>query len=54
MTMTATTSPLLQDATKTAQEINFGGWIFMLLSVGFVTVLIYWCFKKVLSLPPEK
>ncbi len=30
------------------------GWIFMLVSVGFVTTLALWCFSKVLSLPPEE
>jgi len=28
-------------------------WIFMLTSVGFVTVLTAWCFWKVLTAPPE-
>lgn len=30
-----------------------GGWITMLLSVGFVTVLLVWCIYKVLSTPGE-
>jgi hypothetical protein len=33
--------------------MNLGGWIFMLVSVGFVTVLTFWCFKRVLSAPKE-
>ena len=28
-------------------------WIFMLLSVSFVTVLMLWCFKRVLGAPDE-
>ena len=33
-----------------------GGWITMLLSVGFVTALFAWCIRKVLTPPaqPEK
>lgn len=27
-------------------------WIFMLMSVGFVTGLLVWCFWKVLKCPP--
>lgn len=30
-----------------------GGWIFMLLSVGFVWSLTIWSFRRVLTLPPE-
>ncbi len=28
-----------------------GGWIIMLLSVGFVTLLLCWCIYKVLTTP---
>ena len=46
---------ILQEAAiKTAEPIGPGGWIFMAVSVGFVTVLMVWCFTKVLSLPPEE
>jgi hypothetical protein len=31
--------------------MDLGGWIFMLLSVGSVTALVIWCFRRVLSLP---
>ena len=37
-----------------AQTINLPGLVFMVVSVGFVTILMIWCFKKVLSLPPEE
>lgn len=30
-----------------------GGWIFMLASVGTVWVLTFWCFHRVLTLPPN-
>ena len=43
----------IQDTLPAGTSINTGGWIFMVLSVGFVTVLMIWCFAKVLSLPPE-
>ena len=28
--------------------MNLGGWIFMLVSIGFVVSLTAWCFKRVL------
>lgn len=28
-------------------------WIFMLTSVSFVTVLMFWCFRRVLTAPVE-
>lgn len=31
--------------------MNAGGWIIMLLSVGFVTVLLVWCIYKILATP---
>ncbi len=30
------------------------GWVFMLLSVGFVVALTWWCYRRVLTLPAEK
>lgn len=45
---------LAQAAPVQAAPINAAGWIFMLGSVTFVTVLVIWCFKKVLSLPPQE
>jgi hypothetical protein len=30
------------------------GWVFMILSVGFVWVLTGWCFYRVLTLPPTE
>ncbi len=29
--------------------MSAGGWIFMLLSVGFVYGLTFWCFRRVLT-----
>lgn len=31
--------------------MNAGGWVIMLLSVGFVTVLLIWCIHKILTTP---
>lgn len=33
--------------------MTLGGWIFLLLSVGFVWGLAAWCFYKVLRLPRD-
>ena len=33
--------------------MTLGGWITMLLSVGFVVVLFGWCIFKVMTAPPE-
>lgn len=33
--------------------LSVGGWIVMLLSVGFVTGLMTWCIWKVLTTPGE-
>ena len=45
-----------QEATVTgpvAQPIQPLGWLFLLVSVGFVVLLTLWCFTKVLSLPTD-
>lgn len=34
--------------------MNWGGWIFMSLSVGFVLILTILCFVAVFRSPPEK
>jgi hypothetical protein len=34
--------------------MTLGGWITMLLSVGFVVILFVWCIIKVMTAPPEK
>lgn len=31
--------------------LTVGGWIFLILSVVFVWVLTFWCFKRVLTAP---
>lgn len=33
--------------------MTIGGWITMLLSVGFVVVLFLWCIIKVMTAPAE-
>lgn len=30
------------------------GWVFMILSVSFVTLLVGWCFYKVLTAPEQE
>jgi len=40
---------VLADVAPEPQTINAAGWIFMLGSVGTVTLLVVWCFKRVLS-----
>lgn len=49
---------LLAQATVPAVEKDYtlsaGGWIAMLLSVTFVTVLFAWCIWRVFREPPEK
>lgn len=33
--------------------MTLGGWLFMTLSVSFVTILTAWCFYRVVRLPEE-
>jgi hypothetical protein len=42
------------ETVETVRTLEPLGWILMILSVGFVTILVTWCFRKVLSLPPEE
>ncbi|MFO0454799.1 MAG: hypothetical protein ACK5Z0_02215 [Planctomycetota bacterium] len=49
---------IAQEATATAptsvaQDIKPLGWLFLIVSVGFVVLLTFWCFIKVLSLPTD-
>jgi hypothetical protein len=37
--------------TPAAAGLNAGGTAFMALSVGFVVILLSWCFHKVLTVP---
>ena len=41
------------ETVKEAARLSASGWIFMLASLAFVWGLCLWCFKKVLSGPPE-
>jgi hypothetical protein len=34
--------------------MNLSGWITMLVSLGFVWSLTFWCFRRVLSSPTEE
>jgi hypothetical protein len=38
---------------ETATPLNAIGWITMIVSVTFVTVLTLWCFRRVLAGPKE-
>ncbi len=31
-----------------------GGWLFMILSVGSVVILTFYCFYRVLTAPPDQ
>ena len=45
----------LQDAPAPASTaLRLEGWVFMILSVSFVTLLTGWCFYKVLTTPEQK
>lgn len=37
-----------------SETINGLGWVFMIVSVGFVVSLIAWCFKRVLTDPSDE
>lgn len=37
-----------------AATINGLGWVFMIVSVGFVLILTTWCFKRVLTDPEDE
>jgi hypothetical protein len=48
---------IFQDAAQpaaTIEPMTTGGWVFMVVSVGFVVSLVSWCFFKVLTAPPER
>lgn len=34
--------------------MTIGGWLFMLVSVGFVVALTAWCFYRVLTTPEDE
>ncbi|MCC7203698.1 MAG: hypothetical protein IT441_01345 [Phycisphaeraceae bacterium] len=36
-----------------AYRLSTGGWLVMLISVGFVSALLVWCMRKVLTKPGE-
>jgi hypothetical protein len=42
-----------QNAQAVATTLQPLGWIFLISSQIFVWGLTFWCFKKVMSLPPE-
>ena len=48
-------TPLLPLLAQTTESVGLtvGGWITMLLSVGFVTGLLAWCIYKVVTTPGE-
>ena len=53
-----TLAALTQDAAAPAapppiQPMAPLGWVFLLVSVGFVVTLVVWCFYRVLTAPPQ-
>ncbi|MCA8978118.1 MAG: hypothetical protein KDC98_25550 [Planctomycetes bacterium] len=45
---------LIQEATEQAPKgvpLTAGGWIMMILSIGAVTALVVWCYKRILTHP---
>jgi hypothetical protein len=48
-------SVLLQAPAEPApiQPMSPVGWLFLVVSVGFVVTLVAWCFYRVLSAPPQ-
>jgi len=49
--MNATLVPITQVTTLAQTGLTVGGWIIMILSVGFVTGLLGWCIYKVIATP---
>jgi heme/copper-type cytochrome/quinol oxidase subunit 2 len=49
----ASSADQAQAATKAAEPLTTMGAVFMVVSVGFVTVLTVWCFVRVLSQPED-
>lgn len=50
----ALATTVLQDApAATSTALRPEGWVFMILSVSFVTLLAGWCFYKVLTAPEQ-
>lgn len=41
------------ESIQVAKELSGTGWTFMLVSLAFVWVLTFWCFRKVLAGPAE-
>ena len=43
-----------QEQTQQAEPLSAGGWIMMILSIGAVTALVVWCYKRILTHPEMK
>ena len=42
---------LIQEAQRQAEPLSAGGWIKMILSIGAVTTLVIYCYKRILTHP---
>lgn len=42
---------LLEEAQRQAEPLSTGGWIMMILSIGAVTTLVIYCYKRILTHP---
>jgi len=42
---------LIQEAQRQAEPLSAGGWIMMILSIGAVTTLVIYCYKRILTHP---
>ena len=44
---------LLEEAQRQAEPLSLGGWIMMILSIGAVTALVTFCYKRILTHPEQ-
>lgn len=44
---------LFQEAQRQAEPLSTGGWIMMILSIGAVTALVVFCYKRILTHPEQ-
>jgi hypothetical protein len=42
-----------QQAQRQAEELSTGGWIMMILSIGAVTSLVVFCYRRILTHPED-
>ena len=42
-----------QEQTRQAEELSAGGWIMMILSIGAVTALVVFCYRRIMTHPEQ-